>query len=179
MIRKKTHESALSHVSCRINPKDSLNGSRSSFLFGGMSSGKRANETTARQMTAGSSRVKILAGIVAGLLLTCTDITMCRRCAVEGVKEFNRSTQPFSIGFRVKKGDGENRYFWLNRVVIGIFSTNLKAKGDNITFATPSIEGTVNRRNNKIAKRDSGLEHLGDKIVKRRTSSWRWMRWRS
>ena len=36
----------------RDKPKDSLNGSRYSFLFGGTSSGKPVNETTAMQMTA-------------------------------------------------------------------------------------------------------------------------------
>ena len=36
----------------RDKPKDSLNGSRYSFFFGGTSSGKPVNETTAMEMTA-------------------------------------------------------------------------------------------------------------------------------
>ena len=53
----------------RDQPKDSLNGSRYSFLFGGTSSGKPVNETTAMQMTAVYSCVRILSETVAGLPL--------------------------------------------------------------------------------------------------------------
>jgi len=54
---------------------------------------------------------------------------------------------PVAIGFRAKKANGKYRYFWLYRVKFGIPSTNLATKGDNITFSTPTIEGTVTRRN--------------------------------
>jgi len=54
---------------------------------------------------------------------------------------------PVAIGFRAKKSNGQYRYFWLYRVVFGIPSTNLATKGDAITFSTPSIEGTILRRN--------------------------------
>lgn len=54
---------------------------------------------------------------------------------------------PVAIGFRAKKSNGQYRYFWLYRVVFGIPSTNLATKGDSITFSTPSIEGTILRRN--------------------------------
>ena len=54
---------------------------------------------------------------------------------------------PVAIGFRAKKANGKYRYFWLYRVKFGIPSTNLATKGDNITFSTPSIEGTISRRN--------------------------------
>jgi len=53
----------------RDKPKDSLNGSRYSFFFGGTSSGKPVNETTAMQMTAVYSCVRILSETVAGLPL--------------------------------------------------------------------------------------------------------------
>ena len=53
----------------RDKPKDSLNGSRYSFFFGGTSSGKLVNETTAMQMTAVYSCVRILSETVAGLPL--------------------------------------------------------------------------------------------------------------
>lgn len=54
---------------------------------------------------------------------------------------------PVAIGFRAKKANGKYRYFWLYRVVFGVPSTNLATKGDSITFSTPTIEGTVLRRN--------------------------------
>lgn len=53
----------------RDKPKDSLNGRRYSFFFGGTSSGKPVNETTAMQMTAVYSCVRILSETVAGLPL--------------------------------------------------------------------------------------------------------------
>ena len=52
-----------------------------------------------------------------------------------------------AIGFRAKKANGKYRYFWLYRVKFGVPSTNLATKGDSITFSTPTIEGTVSRRN--------------------------------
>ena len=54
---------------------------------------------------------------------------------------------PVAVGFRAKKANGKYRYFWLYRVVFGIPATNLTTKGDSITFSTPTIEGTVMRRN--------------------------------
>ncbi|MBV1758008.1 MAG: phage tail protein [Dethiosulfatibacter sp.] len=54
---------------------------------------------------------------------------------------------PVAVGFRAKKSNGKYRYFWLYRVVFGIPATNLQTKGDSITFSTPTIEGTVLRRN--------------------------------
>lgn len=54
---------------------------------------------------------------------------------------------PVAIGFRAKKANGKYRYFWLYRVKFGIPATNLATKGETITFSTPTIEGTVSRRN--------------------------------
>ena len=54
---------------------------------------------------------------------------------------------PVAIGFRAKKANGKYRYFWLYRVIFGIPATNLATKGDSITFSTPTIEGTILRRN--------------------------------
>ena len=54
---------------------------------------------------------------------------------------------PVAVGFRAKNANGNYRYFWLYRVVFGIPATNLSTKGDSITFSTPTIEGTVLRRN--------------------------------
>ena len=55
--------------------------------------------------------------------------------------------QPIAVGFRAAKPDGRYRYFWLYRVKFGFPATNLQTKGDSITFQTPTIEGTVMRRN--------------------------------
>lgn len=52
-----------------------------------------------------------------------------------------------AIGFRAKKASGKYRYFWLYRVIFSIPATSLATKGDSITFSSPTIEGTVFRRN--------------------------------
>ncbi len=57
------------------------------------------------------------------------------------------SGAPVAIGFRARKGNGKYRYFWLYRVIFGVPATNLATKGDSISFQTPTIEGTVIRRN--------------------------------
>jgi phi13 family phage major tail protein len=55
--------------------------------------------------------------------------------------------KPVAIGFRAAKPGGTYRYFWLYRVKFAFPSTNLKTKGDTISFQTPSITGTIMRRN--------------------------------
>ena len=52
-----------------------------------------------------------------------------------------------AVGFRAKKANGKYKYYWLYRVLFGIPATNLATKGDSITFSTPTIEGTIFRRN--------------------------------
>ena len=54
---------------------------------------------------------------------------------------------PVAIGFRAKKANGRYKYYWLYRVKFGVPATNLATKGDSITFSTPTIEGTILRRN--------------------------------
>lgn len=54
---------------------------------------------------------------------------------------------PVAVGFRAKKSNGNYKYYWLYRVKFGIPATNLATKGDSITFSTPTIEGTILRRN--------------------------------
>ena len=56
-------------------------------------------------------------------------------------------SDPVAIGFRAKKANGKYRYFWLYKVKFGIPATNLQTKGDSISFSTPTIEGTILRRN--------------------------------
>ena len=62
---------------------------------------------------------------------------------------------PVAVGFRAKKSNGKYRYFWLYRVKFGIPAANMATKGDSITFSTPTIEGTILRRN----KADSRGRH--------------------
>ena len=57
------------------------------------------------------------------------------------------TTSPVAIGFRAKKSNGKYKYFWLYRVKFGIPASSLATKGDSITFSTPTIEGTIMRRN--------------------------------
>ena len=54
---------------------------------------------------------------------------------------------PVAIGFRAKKSNGKYRFFWLYRVIFSVPATSLATKGDSITFSSPTIEGTVFRRN--------------------------------
>jgi phi13 family phage major tail protein len=55
--------------------------------------------------------------------------------------------KPVAVGFRAQKSNGNYRYFWLYRIKFGLPATNLATKGDSISFSTPTIEGTVMRRN--------------------------------
>ena len=55
--------------------------------------------------------------------------------------------EPVAVGFRAKKSNGKYKYYWLYSVKLGIPHTNLPTKGDSITFSTPTIEGTILRRN--------------------------------
>ena len=52
-----------------------------------------------------------------------------------------------AIGFRAKKANGKYKYYWLYRVLFGVPATNLATKGDSISFQTPTIEGSIFRRN--------------------------------
>lgn len=54
---------------------------------------------------------------------------------------------PVAIGFRAKRSNGKYTYYWLYRVIFGIPATSLATKGDSVSFSTPTIEGTVLRRN--------------------------------
>lgn len=74
-----------------------------------------------------------------------TGATIDKNNVVVSASEDNGT--PVAVGFRAKKANGKYRYFWLYRVVFGIPATNLATKGDSITFSTPTIEGTVLRRN--------------------------------
>lgn len=54
---------------------------------------------------------------------------------------------PVAIGFRAARSNGTYQYFWLYRVKFALPTETLATKGDSITFSTPSIEGTILRRN--------------------------------
>lgn len=57
-----------------------------------------------------------------------------------------------AIAFRARKSNGKYRYFWLYRVKFAIPNTELETKGDSINFSTPTIEGTIFRRNKLDSK---------------------------
>ena len=63
------------------------------------------------------------------------------------VSASENSGNPVAIGFRAMRPDNTFRYFWLYKVKFGFPATNLQTKGDTMTFQTPTIEGTVMRRN--------------------------------
>lgn len=50
---------------------------------------------------------------------------------------------PVAIGFRARKSNGKYKYLWLYHVKFAVPSTSLATKGGDITFSTPTIEGTV------------------------------------
>ncbi len=56
-----------------------------------------------------------------------------------------------AVGFRAKKPNGKYRYFWLYKVQFSVPGTDAETKGDNISFQTPTIEGTILRRNKPAA----------------------------
>lgn len=59
----------------------------------------------------------------------------------------NDCSKYVAVGFRAKKSNGKYKYYWLYRVLFGTPATNLATKGDSISFNTPTIEGTIFRRN--------------------------------
>ena len=54
---------------------------------------------------------------------------------------------PVAVGFRAKLPNRKYRHFWIYRIVFSIPGADLATKGDSITFSTPTIEGTIMRRN--------------------------------
>ena len=57
------------------------------------------------------------------------------------------SSDAVAVGFRAKKANDKYRYFWMYKVKFGFPATNLQTQGDSISFQTPTLEGTVMRRN--------------------------------
>lgn len=57
-----------------------------------------------------------------------------------------------AVGFRAKRSNGKYQYFWLYRVKFGVPNNTLATKGESLTFNTPSIVGTVMRRNKADSK---------------------------
>ena len=55
--------------------------------------------------------------------------------------------KPKAIGFKSRSAKGGDRYFWLYRVVFGQPNATLNTKGNSVEFATPTIVGTISRRN--------------------------------
>lgn len=57
------------------------------------------------------------------------------------------NTTPVTIGFHAARSNGKYQYFWLYRVKFALPTTTLATKADSITFSTPTVEGTILRRN--------------------------------
>ena len=62
------------------------------------------------------------------------------------------SSSPVAIAFKAKRSNGKYTYYWLYKVQFGVPSQSLKTKGDSIEFSTPTIEGTILRRNKLDSK---------------------------
>lgn len=62
---------------------------------------------------------------------------------------------PVAVGFQSRSARGGDRFMWLYRVVFATPNQSLKTKGQNVEFATPSIVGTISRRN----KTDASGKH--------------------
>ena len=168
----------------RDKPQDRTAGSNYAFFFGGTTSGKAVTERSAMQMTAVYSCVRILSEAVAGLPLHLYKYTESGGKAMALDHPLYRllhdepNPEMSSFVFRetlmthlllwgnayaqiIRNGKNEIvalyplKYYWLYRVKFGIPATNLATKGDSITFSTPTIEGTILRRN----KADAGGKH--------------------
>lgn len=61
---------------------------------------------------------------------------------------------PVAVGFRALRSSGKYEYFWLYRVQFGVPGNTLATKGDSIQFNTPTLEGTIMRRNKPDANGD-------------------------
>lgn len=92
---------------------------------------------------------KLLAGVKQKLLGAKVD--------KNGVVTYTAESQaPYvAIGFAALRSDGKSEYVWLLRVRFGIPNSTFQTLGDSATFQTPSLVGTVMRKN----KPDSDGEH--------------------
>lgn len=152
----------------RDKPKNSTSGSSYRFFYGQSSSGKCVTERSAMQMTAVYACVRILSEAVAGLPLHLYKWgdSGSKEKAVDHPLYFLLHDEPnkemTSFIFRETLmthlllwgnayaqiiRNGKYKYFWFYRVKFGIPATSLATKGDSITFSTPTIEGTIMRRN--------------------------------
>jgi len=59
---------------------------------------------------------------------------------------------PVAIGFEAPDAYKRLRKFWLPRATFGVPSMELETMGDSITFKTPTINGTVMKRNKLDAR---------------------------
>lgn len=152
----------------RDKPRNSTSGSSYRFFYGQSSSGKCVTERNAMQMTAVYACVRILSEAVAGLPLHLYKWgdSGSKEKAVDHPLYFLLHDEPnkemTSFIFRETLmthlllwgnayvqiiRNGKYKYFWFYRVKFGIPATSLATKGDSITFSTPTIEGTIMRRN--------------------------------
>lgn len=88
----------------------------------------------------------LLAGVAADILGVTVDKNGVVVASAEDVPP------PVAVGFRALRSNGKYEYFWLYRVQFGVPGNALATKGDSIQFNTPTLEGTIMRRNKPNAK---------------------------
>lgn len=54
--------------------------------------------------------------------------------------------RPKAVGFRSLRADRTYEYIWLYRVTFGVPQHNYQTKGENVSFQSNTIEGTIQRR---------------------------------
>ena len=92
---------------------------------------------------------KLLAGVKQKLLGAKVDKNGVVTYTAEGQAPY------VAIGFAALRSDSKSEYVWLLRVRFGVPNKTFQTVGDSVTFQTPSLVGTVMRRN----KPDSDGEH--------------------
>ena len=83
--------------------------------------------------------VKIAELVAAGIVMVGGDVLFASGISLSSFEPFVKILLYVAFAWEV--------VYWLYRVIFGIPATNLTTKGESIEFSTPSIEGTVTRRN--------------------------------
>ncbi len=103
--------------------------------------------------------------------LNVNDLSTAARAALLGaiidtkgvlVSAAEDTPKPVAIGFKSRSASGGDRYFWLYRVVFAVPNEEINTKGQTIQFSSPTIVGTISRRN----KAEASGKHLWKADVK-------------
>ena len=97
------------------------------------------------------------------LTIQLADISTARRAQILGEEQdedgVNYSSGGdiapyFAAGFRSRRADGTYRYLWFYKVMFSIPTENHATKGSTITFQTPTIVGSIEKRTDGKWKAD-------------------------